>query len=247
MKLDPNQSARVTPGESLTLTKDATSVSIFPMSGDSQTLGVSDNTISVPLFETPNKLTLKWSDGESEYTTYIELVDYYYFPLEALKNYGDGQDEFSELSEEELFAAREAATEIIERNACRSFVHRVGRTKDFGVVLAPMLDHGDVYELLTDGYKLMADNIVTRLFCKPFPVFIEYKFGYDHLPAEISRAALELAAYMLRPSNRPIGATGESTDAGFIRFTTAGQDGFTDIPEVNAAIQQFGRGQNWLM
>ena len=66
------------------------------------------------------------------------------------------------------------------------------------------------------------------------------------MPEAVSRAVLELAAYMLRPSNRPIGATGESTDAGYIHFTTAGRDGATAIPEVNAAIQQFGAGERFL-
>ena len=63
------------------------------------------------------------------------------------------------------------------------------------------------------------------------------------MPAEVSRAVLELAAFMLRPSNRPVGATGESSDAGYIHFTTAGRDGATSIPEVNAAIEQFGWGR----
>ena len=76
----------------------------------------------------------------------------------------------------------------------------------------------------------------------PFPKWVEYTYGAEEMPAEVSRAVLELAAYTLRPSNRPIGATGESTDAGYIHFTTAGRDGATAIPEVNAAIETFGAG-----
>lgn len=112
----------------------------------------------------------------------------------------------------------------------------------------PYLAHNDVCELLTDGYRLVSDCQVERdgSASRPFPVWVEYLYGRDRMPAQVSRAVLELAAYMLRPTNRPIGATGESTDAGYIHFTTAGRDGATDIPEVNAAIEQFGRGVRYV-
>lgn len=172
------------------------------------------------------------------------MVSRHYFRLDALKGYGDGQDEFDKLPEETLFQARQAATDVFERNARRSFVARIGRTKDYGRERCVTLEHGDVRELLTEGYELASDCQAVPVACFPRPCWVEYVYGYEELPAQVSRAVLELAAYMLRPSNRPIGATGESTDAGFIRFTTAGQDGATDIPEVNAAIEQFGRGAN---
>ena len=249
MLVAPDSTIRVAASESTVLKLDADvsidSVTLRPRFGGEQGLPVDDNTVELPVMKAPDLLRIDWKvGGETMFTTYCEVVSRHYFPLDALRGYGDGQDDFDKLSEEELFQARQAATEVIERNANRSFVTRIGRTKDYGRGSYLQLDHTDVSEILTDGYRLESDCQATRTACRPLPCWVEYLYGYGVVPAQVSRAALELAAYMLRPSNRPIGATGESTDAGFIRFTTAGQDGATDIPEVNAAIEQFGRGAN---
>lgn len=251
MLVEPNSTIRVAASEAIALKLDVDasidSVTLRPRLGGEQGLPVEDNSFDLPLMKAPDLMRIDWKvGGETMFATYCEVVSRHYFPLDALKGYGDGQDEFDELSEEQLFQARQAATEIIERNACRSFVTRIGRTKDYGRGPYLQLDHNDVCDLLTEGYRLESDCQATRTSCQPLPCWVEYIYGYGEVPSQVSRAALELAAYMLRPSNRPIGATGESTDAGFIRFTTAGQDGATDIPEVNAAIEQFGRGANYV-
>lgn len=202
-----------------------------------------------PRFDAPNTVKVEWIDeGENILcTSYAEIVSCHYFPLADLKNHGNGQDDFGALSDSVLFMARQAATEVFEMNARRSFVHRLGRTKDYGHGDFVFLADNDVYDLITSGYTLRSDcQVSRRTAVGPYPVWIEYRFGYDHVPAQVSRAVLELAAYILRPTNRPIGATGESTDAGYIHFTTAGRDGATDIPEVNATISQFGRGVSYL-
>lgn len=251
MHVAPDSTIRVAASEAITLELEADaqidSATLRPRFGGEQGLTVEDNALELPVMRAPDLLRIDWKvDGEAVFTTYCEVVSRHYFPLDALRGYGDGQDDFDRLSEETLFQARQASTEVIERNARRSFVTRVGRTKDYGRGPYLQLDHNDVSELLTDGYRLESDCQATRTACQPLPCWVEYLYGYGEVPSQVSRAALELAAYMLRPSNRPIGATGESTDAGFIRFTTAGQDGATDIPEVNAAIEQFGRGANYL-
>lgn len=251
MLVAPDSTTRVAASEAITLKLEADasidSATLRPRFGGEQGLPVEDNAIELPVMKAPDLLRVDWKvGGETMFCTYCEVVSRHYFTLDALKGYGEGQDDFDKLSEEELFQARQAATEVIERNALRSFVTRIGRTKDYGRGSYLQLDHNDVRELLTEGYRLESDCQATRTACHPFPCWVEYLYGYGEVPAQVSRAALELAAYMLRPSNRPIGATGESTDAGFIRFTTAGQDGATDIPEVNAAIEQFGRGANLL-
>lgn len=251
MLVAPDSTTRVAASEAITLKLEADasidSATLRPRFGGGQGLPVEDNAVELPVMKAPDLLRIDWNvGGETMFSTYCEVVSRHYFQLDALRGYGDGQDDFDKLSEEELFQARQAATEVIERNACRSFVTRIGRTKDYGRGAYLQLDHNDVSELLTEGYRLESDCQATRTACHPLPCWVEYLYGYGEVPSQVSRAALELAAYMLRPSNRPIGATGESTDAGFIRFTTAGQDGATDIPEVNAAIEQFGRGANCL-
>lgn len=249
MLVAPDSTIRVAASETVALKLDVDaeieSATLRPRFGGEQGLPVEGNAVTLPLMKAPDIARVCWEvDGETAFTTYLEVVSRHYFTLDQLKGYGDGQDEFDQMPEEQLFQARQAATEVIECNACRSFVSRIGRTKDYGRGSYLQLDHNDVSELLTDGYRLESDCQATRTACVPLPCWVEYVYGYGEVPAQVSRAALELAAYMLRPSNRPVGATGESTDAGFIRFTTAGRDGATDIPEVNAAIQQFGRGAN---
>lgn len=138
--------------------------------------------------------------------------------------------------------ARQAATETFEANAGRSFVRRIGQTTSYGAGFVE-LEHVDVSELMTDGVELVSDCQCIVKNARPGMGPIEYVYGLGHVPVPVSHAVLELAAYALRPTNRPIGATGQSTDAGYIHFTTAGRDGATDVPEVNAAIEQFGRSR----
>lgn len=199
--------------------------------------------IVFPRFSAPNRVKIEWF-GTERFKTYVDVVDRHYFVLDDLAHFGDGQDNFYDLPEHVLHMARQAAVEVFEKAAHRSFVHRYGRTKDYGRDIL-YLDHNDVYELHTCGYRLISDCQIERVpgNWDPYPRFIEYFYGCDEIPAQVSRAVLELAAYMLRPSNRPLGATGESTDTGYIHFIVSGMNGMaTDIPEVNAAIDMFGRG-----
>lgn len=246
MKVSPDSTIRLAPSEATTLALDSslepTQVRLVPRFGEGRVLAL-DGGFAFPSIDAPDCVTLEWLDSEGTRlaTSYALVVSRHYFSLDELRGYGDGQDEFSELPEETLWNARQAATEVFEENANRSFVHRVGRTKDYRGRPILELRHNDVYELLTEGYRLVSDCQVEPTAPKALPAWVEYLYGLDSIPMQVSRAVLELAAYMLRPTNRPIGATGESTDAGYIHFTTAGRDGATDIPEVNAAIEQFGR------
>lgn len=251
MRAVPGTTLRVASGEpvALLLGEGASSAVLRPRLGDEAALDVSpDGEVALPLVAAPDVADMEWvsPDGQTM-SSRVEFVSRHYFGLSELSGYGDGQDDFSSVPEDRLWACRQAATEVFERNARRSFVQRVGRAKDWGRGLVN-LPYGDAYEVLTEGYALVSDRQAAPdgSLHTPYPRWVEYLYGLDSVPYQVSRAVLELAAYMLRPSNRPVGATGESTDAGFIRFTTAGQDGPTDIPEVNAAIEQFGRGVQML-
>ncbi len=254
MLTSPESTTRVANSEAITIALDVdaalSSVRLGPRFGGVQVLALEGGAFEFPVMEAPEFVKLEWlgEGGAKLFTSYAEVVSTHYFRLAALMGYGDGQDDFDHLPDATLYQARQAATEIFEEAAHRSFVHRIGRTKDYGRARMLDLAHNDVYELLTDGYRLISDNQAEPdgTVCQPFPLWVSYKYGCDQMPAQVSRAVLELAAYMLRPSNRPIGATGESTDAGYIHFTTAGRDGATDIPEVNAAIEMFGRGVRYV-
>lgn len=251
MKVAPHTTIRVANSEavSLELGVDAElgSVRLRPRFGEDLVLTLDEHgAFDFPMLPAPNAVSVEWREPSSDdaaFTTQVEVVSCHYFQLDSLKNFGDGRDDFNQLSTEKLWAARQAATDVFEEAAHRSFVERLGRVKDYGRGWLIAADH-DVVEVITDGYAQESDTYLRRLpGCGPFPKWVEYTYGAASVPAAVSAAVLELAAYTLRPSNRPIGATGESTDAGYIHFTTAGRDGATAIPEVNAAIQQFGAGE----
>ncbi len=251
MKVKPNTTLRIANSEAVSLELDAGAelegVRIVPRFGDAVSIPLDGGSFEWPALTAPNTAVIEWLGSGSDdaaFTNAVEVVDRHYFGLDALKGYGDGRDEFDDLPDEVLWAARQAATDIFEEAADRSFVERIGRIKDYGRDGLLATDH-DLREIMTDGYTQKSDSYIARARpCGPFPKWVEYTYGAE-MPAAVSAAVLELAAYMLRPSNRPIGATGESTDAGYIHFTTAGRDGATSIPEVNAVIQQFGAGERY--
>ena len=212
------------------------------------TIPLDDGALAFPKTPAPDAITIQWlASGSSApvFTSYVEVVPRHYFELQQLECFEGGRDGFDELPDDVLWAARQAATDVFEEAAHRSFVERLGWTKDYGREPVLYLEH-DVRELSTAGYTMDSDSVCRRMPGTPTPQWVEYTYGARYMPAEVSRAVLVLAAYMLRPSNRPIGATGESSDAGYIHFTTAGRDGATAIPEVNAAIQQFGAGERFV-
>lgn len=251
MQTAPETTLRVANSEQVTLSLNVDApllrVSLEPRFGEARGITLTDGAFVFPYYDDPDMVKVTWyGENGEKFKTYVEVVSRHYFDLDDLRLYGDNMDDFDELPEGVLYMARQAATEVVEQAAHRSWVHRIGRTKDFGHLF--WLADNDVYQLLTEGYQLVSDCQVKPdgTAHVPFPVWVEYLYGMETIPAQVSRATLQLAAYMLRPSNRPLGATGESTDAGYIHFTTAGRDGATDIPEVNAAIIQFGRGERVL-
>lgn len=256
MRIAPDTTAVVANAESVDISLDVSSdvelekAKVTPRFGEPSDFTLSDGAFTFPLLDAPNTATVEWYErgaGTPAFKCRVSVVSRHYFSLDQLKSYGDGTDDFASMGDDVLAVARQAATEVFEENAHRSFVARIGRTKDYGNGDLLALAHHDVQEILTGGYRQASDSQLARTpGCGPFPKWVEYVYGAETMPAEVSRAVLELAAYTLRPSNRPIGATGESTDAGYIHFTTAGRDGATAIPEVNAAIEQFGAGVHYV-
>ncbi len=248
MKIAPNTTIRIGNSEAVSLELDVTAelaeVKLTPKVGDETVIPLAEGAFDWPEFDAPNLVEIGWYASNSEdaaYTCTAEVVSRSYFTLAELEDY-DERDDFGELADETLWAARQAATDIFEEAAGRSFVKRLGSVTDYGRGLLIAASH-DLSEISTSGYAIESDSYIRRT--NPygeFPRTVEYEYGADAMPVAVSRAVLDLAAYMLRPSNRPIGATGESTDAGYIHFTTAGRDGATAIPEVNAVIEQFGAG-----
>ena len=253
MKVAPNTTVRLAASEAVSLelgvSAELGEVRLLPRFGDEAVLPLDGNAFDWPILAAPNAVTVEWRMPGSEdaaFKSYAEVVGCHYFDLDRLRGYGDGRDDFDSLPDEALWAARQAATDVFEEAANRSFVERIGRAKDYGRAGLIAAKH-DLREVLTEGYVQASDSYLARAGATgPFPRWVEFTYGAGSVPAAVSAAVLDLAAYTLRPSNRPIGATGESTDAGYIHFTTAGRDGATAIPEVNAAIEAFGAGERYV-
>lgn len=251
MKIAPDSTTRVAYGETasfeLSVDAEITKVCLRLDGANAQEVELSEGGLVLPRsFHPPAIVQAAWfADGSKDVVahTTFEIVSQHYFELEQLKNYGDGTDDFSDKTEEQLWAVRQAATETFELNAKRSFVHRCGSTRVYGSPRFVELDDCDVYEIdAPRSAKLVSDCqvIIPDGYCSDIGA-IRYKYGADTLPLRVSIAVLDLAAYYLRADVVSSRAVGESTDAGFLRFTIAGRDGATGLPEVDAVIEQFGR------
>jgi len=252
MKVLPYDSIRVEAKECLSLKLDVsqtmTSCKLVDRSGNETALVVgADNAVTLPQLSAPALYDIVWFSGSAESPVEesrngIESVRSHYFSIAELRAYGDGTDSFSLKSDESVWEARARATEEIENAANRCWVPRIGSTSVFGGETSTALDHCDVSSITTDGWKLDCDCRASRSNGDAAEAgAIEYVYGKDSVPAPIKAAALSLAAYYLRAEAVPDRAVGEATDAGFLRFTIAGKDGPTGLPEVDAAIAQFGR------
>ena len=72
-------------------------------------------------------------------------------------------------------------------------------------------------------------------------VTIVLEHGYDFAPAPVATAAMILAREYVFRSALSSRATVEATDVGFFRLSVAGPGRPTGIPEVDAAVAEFGR------
>jgi NAD(P)-dependent dehydrogenase (short-subunit alcohol dehydrogenase family) len=77
-------------------------------------------------------------------------------------------------------------------------------------------------------------------------ISVTYTHGRTAVPGLIKRAALVLAKSYLVASQIPANATAQSIGDTMFRLTIAGRDGDFGIPEVDAAIKQFGRSGHWV-
>lgn len=202
-------------------------------------LTVEDGAVKLPAMQAPDLVSVEWQlDGSTLFESGIEVVSRHYFEIDALKAM-DETDDFSGVPEDGFWEARQAAEETFERNAQRSFVERLGSTETHSGGFV-WLDHCDVTEIETEGWELRSDSTAAG---PRGHAVIEYRYGLSQIPLRVSEAVMQLAAYYLRPEATPSRATGEATEAGFLRYTLAGKDGATGLPEIDAVIDQFGRGR----
>lgn len=129
---------------------------------------------------------------------------------------------------------------------------------DFRQLVVPDFDLRDLYACSINGSALtqdelalvkVDDNTLWRSAGVHWPawpfgkgnIVLHYTYGMDRAPGAITRAALILAREYLVKSDLPGRATATSIGDQMFRLTIAGRDGVTGIPDVDAAIDQFGR------
>lgn len=119
----------------------------------------------------------------------------------------------------------------------------------------PNLDVREVYAVTVNGTAWTeaelaqitpADGLLFLEWGKIWPggkrnITLHYSHGLDRPPGAITRAGLMLAREYLVKSDVPGRATATSIGDQLFRLTIAGRDGVTGIPDVDAAIDQFGR------
>ncbi len=203
-----------------------------------------DNTVNLLSLGIPSKCHVHGTPQGTNAAAFdadVEIIERHYFELDELKGYGDGTDDFSDRTDDELRAKREKATEVFERAAGRSFVRRMGTTAVYAPQGFVPLEHCDVERIIAPDYRLVSDCQAEAIGKPVEGCEIVYIYGKRMVPEAVKEAVLALAAYYLRASATPDRATGEATEAGFLRYTIAGRDGATGIPEIDAIAEQFGR------
>ena len=194
-------------------------------------------------------LVAVWSDGDSSYTTYAEVVGGFVVSLKAIERKYDENDR----TDVEIAAAREAATSQIEGACGVAFRPRYGKdVLDGSGSRGLLLRQPQVLRALSvsvDGEPLDIDDLTLDpagvLFSSsPWTegtanVTVAYVHGYTNFPP----AALpvrDLAAYLLiaAPTDWDARATAISNDMGTYSLVTPGVRGASfPLPSVNAFVE----------
>ena len=248
----PGTTVRVTPRDAATLALGeaaaGAAVAFAPALGESVTATADEaGQVAVPTFQPPELVSVTWDEGGVECVAAVEVVQSHYCSLADVLGHGAEGDTPEDHGADEAAAweARAWATEVVERNARRRFVPTIVVQYVMGDGRVEPLDWPDATALTWEPDDAtvdpVGDSAVMAFACPCAPVRLTYRAGLASVPAAICAATAALAASRLVPSRIPDRATGESTDAGMLHFTLAGIDGATGIPDVDAAIEQWGR------
>lgn len=227
-------------------------------------------TISVPA-ATITKLdtyTLTWTAAVGGVTTTwvstVEIVGGYLFEIADLRASDRAFADQGKYPSATLREIRAWVEDVIEgpRAANVAFVPRGNRVTIDGTgrtaIMLPDLEIKSIYAITVGttawttpqiATLTIDDGVVWLTTSSPIATWTEghrnitihYTHGEDLAPGAITRAALMLAREYLLKTDIPGRATATSIGDQMFRLTIAGRDGVTGLPEVDAAIQQFGR------
>ena len=226
-----------------------------------------DAVVPVAELEPLDAYTAPWNavvnDVAHEWTSDIELVGGYLFEIADLREQ-DRTFTVDKYPTETLREVRNWVEDVIEgpRAANVAFVPRSSRVTIDGTgrssLPLPDLNVREVYAVTVNGTAWTSEQIETLVvddgvlwLSDSSPLYmwtagrrnitLHYSHGHDRAPGAITRAALMLAKEYCVKSDVPGRATATSIGDQLFRLTIAGRDGVTGLPDVDAAIDQFGR------
>jgi hypothetical protein len=205
---------------------------------------------------------LRWAgvvDGHpQEWRVPVEFVGDFIISVADIRGFDRAFADAAKYADAYMAACRDQIEEQLEQGGMCAFRPRGAREKVSGrgdrtLVLANP-DVLGVYSVAIAGTALTADELAEIAFDgatlyrqRGWPrgfanIVVHYSYGYDSAPGPIRRAALILAKEHIVPSTSlPARATASTIGEMQYRITIAGRDGFTGIPDVDAAVDQFGR------
>jgi hypothetical protein len=213
----------------------------------------------VPLLDT---YSVRWTgmvnDTAQEWRTDFELVGDYVMELDTIRAFDRAFADAVKYPDDYVRDCRDQIEEQLENSGMCAFRPRGARETLSGNGMSDIVlrntDVRGIYSIAIDGVPLTSDELAAVRFLgnvlhrsSPWPrgfanITVHYSFGYDRAPGPIRRAALILAKEHIVPSTSlPARATSTTVGESSYRITIAGRDGFTGIPDVDAAVNQFGR------
>ncbi len=252
-------SARVLDGSGATVATGTPTAS-----GDQLTLDVP--AVDMPLLDT---YTIEWTGQHDAaprtWTSQVELVGGFLFEIAQFRRFDNAFLDTAKYPTEAIRLIRTYVEDQIEghKAAAVAFVPRARRAVLDGdgdrSIFLPDLEAREVLSLTSDDTVWTQQQITDGITvddgmlwlnghgahsiwkCGRRNVRVHYTHGLDSPPGPIRRAALLLAKEYAVQADVPARATATSVGDQLFRLTVAGRDGVTGIPDVDAAIDQWGR------
>ena len=199
-------------------------------------------------------------------TDYVAVVGGRYFTVADLRSQR-GLGSTSSFPAEDLIAARDVAEGWIENYCRHAWVASYAREVFDGDSSSRVqLNHLDIIELISvsidgtsqdltdwtvnDSGRLLTDGAIFTIASPAgHNVEVQYKWGKQLTPPDLSRAARDLAKHILLTvdSSIPDRARMMQTEWGLFHLDKASEDHPTGIPEIDAVIKRYARARpDWI-
>lgn len=188
----------------------------------------------------------------------FEVVGGFIVSLSEIRAVDDKLQDTAKWTREKVATAREHAEDLFEEQCGVAFRPKGRRFVFDGTgradVLLPDLYPTRIVAGSIDGVALTSTQLAD-LRVHPSGVLVRdtlgywtrgdrnnsilYEYGMKEAPQDVKWACARLAVHYLMSSPMPDRAISQSTDTGTVRYATAGKDGPTGLPEVDAVIERW--------